>query len=164
MANEQLSAADRVTDRHKKNQEEENKRYSTELSKARLQDLNRRESEKKRKSNRKIDEGWFDFFPNILPHLPVGPAINPTSVQKGIASDVEKHGKPGWPLTQQWGDYWYNRLFPGAEEAHNIALAKLAQPTPLPEPPPEDNTDVILQIPDWMGGGQVGDQEDEDEP
>ena len=56
MANEQLSAADKVSERHKKNQEEENKRYSTELSKARLQDLNRRESEKKRKRNN------FSFF------------------------------------------------------------------------------------------------------
>ena len=162
MANEQLSAADRVTDRHKKNQEEENKRYSTELSKARLQDLNRRESEKKRKSNRKIDEGWFDWGLQAIPFIqPISPTL---TVPAAVEKDVEKHGKPGWPFTQQWNDYWYNRLFPGAEEAHNIALAKLAQPTPLPEPPPEDNTDVILQIPDFMGGGQVGGQEDEDEP
>ena len=142
MANEQLSSADKVSERHKKNQEEENKRYSTELSKARLQDLTRKESEKKRKSNRDLDEGLFDFFPNILPHLPVGPALYPPT------------------LVKNWNDFWYDTLFPGATEAHEAEMEKLAQPTPVPEPIvyPEDNTEVDQTFPDWMGGGEWEDE------
>tara|TARA_R110000824_G_scaffold2169_2_gene10226 strand:+ start:885 stop:1742 length:858 start_codon:yes stop_codon:yes gene_type:complete len=139
MANEQLSSTDKVSERHKKNQEEENKRYSTELSKARLQDLNRRESEKKRKSNRDLDEGWFDGVAlGGIPMLPklLGPAIH------------------GPTLVKNWNDFWYDTLFPGGTEAHEAEMEKLAQPIPVPEPPPEDNTEVDQTFPDWMGGGE----------
>lgn len=49
MANEQLSAADKVNDRHRKREELEKKRYDAELRRARMQDLKRREVEKEKK-------------------------------------------------------------------------------------------------------------------
>ena len=156
MANEQLSAADRVTDRHKKNQEEENKRYSTELSKARLQDLTRKEREKKRKSNRKIDEGWFDWGLNILPFIqPISPTL---SVPAAVEKEVEEHGYPGWPLTKQWDNYWFERLFgPLSPEGYTTAtqaeLDRLAQPTDQPEPPQKDNTVIDINLPNWIKSG-----------
>jgi hypothetical protein len=49
MANEQLSAADKANEKHKKREEDEKKRYDAELRRARMQDLKRREVEKEKK-------------------------------------------------------------------------------------------------------------------
>ena len=171
MANEQLSAADRVTDRHKKNQEEENKRYSTELSKARLQDLNRRESEKKRKSNRDLGEGWFDWGFQVIPH--VQPISATLGIDAAVEKDVKKHGYPGWPFTKQWGDYWFERLYgplspEGYTQATQAELDRLAQPTVQPEPPPKDDRDIDINLPNWIKSGdeeveEVEAEEEEEE-